>query len=223
MGREECGEGRGARAGEADQEQAEDRAADRGEHDAALPDELEDGDREDHHGAAAPQEQWPSAVAVGGAADHGDGQDDEHHRAQHQELRGEFGLAEGGAHIGREVRGHHVVRDVVEQDQADADQHGLPVVGEQFLEAALAGHPGLLAPLLLDLLERGRLLQPEPHVEADQPERSGDVERDAPAPVDHLVLGQGGGQHGDQAGAEGVADEGAEVEPAAEEAAHPVR
>ncbi|MGX1409393.1 hypothetical protein RKD40_007006 [Streptomyces ambofaciens] len=72
------------------------------------------------------------------------------------------------------------------------------------------------------LLEGGRLLQLEPHVQADDAERTGDQERQPPAPVEHLGVGQRQVEDGDQRRAQGVADEGAEVEPAGEEAPPPV-
>ncbi len=106
--------------------------------------------------------------------------------------------------------------------------------GEDLLQPPLTGLAGLLHRVLAArgtgllrvvvclfglTLEGRRLLQPQPHVQADQPQGTGNEERQPPAPGHQAVVTEHAREQGHQPGAERVTDEGAEVEPAAEESA----
>ncbi len=67
--------------------------------------------------------------------------------------------------------------------------------------------------------ERRRLFQLHAHVQAEQAQRTGHQERNAPAPVQHLRAAQRHVQRGDRARAGDVAAQRAELQPAAHQAA----
>ena len=125
--------------------------------------------------------------------------------------------------IARHVRQQHVVGDVEDQDQSDAQQQRPPLTEDHLADAdpllGLAARLLLRPRLLLQLREGRGLFEPHPQVEADDAHRAGDQERDAPAPGVQVLGGQQRGHQRDQAGAADVAGQGAELQPAAEESA----
>ncbi len=127
--------------------------------------------------------------------------------------------------VRRHVRQQHVVVDVVRRDERETQQQRPPVPGEDLAEVTggrgLHGLGGLtrLDLAALQLLEGGRLVQLEPQIETDEPERRRDQEGDAPAPRQHLVRTEHTVEDDDEAGGPDVAAERAQLQEAAEEAA----
>ncbi|MNN18907.1 hypothetical protein D3C81_1321270 [compost metagenome] len=127
----------------------------------------------------------------------------------------------------RQVAGHvgeqHVVGDVGGDHHANAGHQAAPMFSGDFLERHLGPGGQAFAVALFKffdmLLERRRLLQRMAQVEADDAQRQGEEERQAPAPFKEFFLAQEGGNQHHHARAEDEAGNRAKVQPAAEEAA----
>ncbi len=145
----------------------------------------------------------------------------ERHHHQHHDDDQQQALALCIAHGHAQVAGHvgeqHVVGDVEHQHQAHALEQLRPMHAQQ------RAQPGAFKVAFVGLFgigaERRGLFQLHPHVQAEQAQRAGDQERQAPAPVQHLRAAQGHVQHGHRGRTGDVATQRAELEPAAHQAA----
>ena len=131
----------------------------------------------------------------------------------------------------RQVAGHvgeqHVIGDVGGDHHADAGDQAAPVLGGNLLERHFRPRGQPFAVTLLEfvdvLLERGGFFQGVAQVEANDAQRQGQEERQAPAPFEELLFAEHGGNQHDHPRPQDKAGNRAKVQPAAEEAALAVR
>ena len=133
-------------------------------------------------------------------------------------------LGQRAGEVGRHVAGHHVVGDVPRHDQA-ARRRRAPRRWrtDEDVQGAPQRHRRQRGGALHELAERRGVLEAQAQVDADDPQGQGEQERQPPAPGEQGVVGQEADDGGAHAGAERVAGDGAELQPAPEQAAPPVR